>query len=584
MPRVLIVDHDPVFSETLASIVTGLGHQSKQARTLAEALAAGRKHDTDIVYVTSQLPDGSGLLAIAQLNAMRGHPEVIVTTDTPTPDGAEKAIRNGAWDYVEKQGTVDRMVLPLIRAIDYRGKRPARNGAVKLKRDGIIGDSAGIKKCLSLVAEAASSDASALLLGETGVGKEVFARAIHDNSLRATGPFVAVDCASMSRTLASSILFGHRKGAFTGADKDREGLVAQAHNGTLFLDEVGELPLTMQKIFLRVLQEHRFRPVGARTEKTSDFRLICATNRNLDEMVARGTFRSDLLFRIRTVVMALPPLRDRSDDLPRLIEHYVKQLCGKYGMPAKGLSPDLLDVAQKYAWPGNVRELIHTLERAVLAAKDTSKIFSRHLPDHIRINIARAAAGENYQDESQVPLRKGAFCALQNESDNPYVSRLASSPKELSAPITNGMATNSDSAIRIAHPSQSPDNASPHVPFSIDAPATHEGVGEQTFPPVGTLSSHSSAMPDNTYTQNGTSIDHTTSAKSDTPLADSVITDTSLNPPFIKPFFEFRDEAFKQYLQNLMQLSNGKVAAACELSGLSRSYLYDLLKKYSVEK
>lgn len=584
MPRVLIVDHDPVFSETFGSIVTGLGHQSKQARTLAEAFAAGRKHDTDIVYVSTQLPDGSGLLAIAELNAMRGHPEVIVTTDTPTPDGAEKAIRNGAWDYVEKQGTVDRMVLPLIRAIDYRGKRPAKNGAVKLKRDGIIGNSAGIKKCLSLVAEAASSDASALLLGETGVGKEVFARAIHDNSLRATGPFVAVDCASMSRTLASSILFGHRKGAFTGADKDREGLVAQAHNGTLFLDEVGELPLTMQKIFLRVLQEHRFRPVGARTEKTSDFRLICATNRNLDEMVARGTFRSDLLFRIRTVVMALPPLRDRSDDLPRLIEHYVKQLCGKYGMPAKGLSPDLLDVAQKYSWPGNVRELIHTLERAVLAAKDTSKIFSRHLPDHIRINIARAAVGGSHQDDIQIPLRKGAFCALQNDSENPYVSRLATSPAELSAPVSNDMAKNSANTSNTTQPSQ-PANNTPAQAISPIAPVAETENSEKNDPTLaGTLSSHSPAPPENTYTQSDTHNHEAKSAITDTATSNSTIADTTSASLSIKPFFEFRDEAFTHYLQNLMQLANGKVAVACELSGLSRSYLYDLLKKYSIGK
>ncbi|SIO13926.1 sigma-54-dependent transcriptional regulator [Halodesulfovibrio marinisediminis] len=566
MARVLIVDNDPVFSETLSSIVTGLGHRSKQVKSLNEAFASGRKHDTDIVYLNTQLPDGNGLLAIAQFNAMRGHPEIIVMTGTPTPDGAEKAIRNGAWDYVEKQSTVDRMVLPLIRAIDYRGKRPTKNGAVKLKRGGIIGNSAGIKKCLSLVAEAASSDASALLLGETGVGKEVFARAIHENSLRATGPFVAVDCASMSRTLASSILFGHRKGAFTGADKDREGLVAQANNGTLFLDEVGELPLAMQKIFLRVLQEHRFRPVGARTEKTSDFRLICATNRDLDEMVARGTFRSDLLFRIRTVVMALPPLRDRADDLPKLIEHYVKQLCGKYGMPAKGISPDLLDIAKKYPWPGNVRELIHTLERAVLASKDTPKIFSRHLPDHIRINIARAAADRTQREEPPIPLHKGASCAISDAEqglDN-YTVRLASSPKEQTRP-------------RLVHP-QSPPSLRPNAePNSVGI--SNNKVHSSELPRQG---EHSLAAP--ISSQSGTEHYRQDSAYPDKKIGNSAIADTLSSPDSIKPFFEFRDEIFTQYLQNLMTLADGKVATACKLSGLSRSYLYDLLKKYTVKK
>lgn len=575
MARVLIIDHDPVFSETLASIVTGLGHRSKQAKSLAEAFASGRKHDTDIVYLNTQLPDGNGLLAIAQLNAMRGHPEIIVMTGTPTPDGAEKAIRNGAWDYVEKQSAIDRMVLPLIRAIDYRGKRPARNGSVKLKRSGIIGNSAGIKKCLSLVAEAASSDASALLLGETGVGKEVFARAVHENSLRANGPFVAVDCASMSRTLASSILFGHQKGAFTGADKDREGLVAQANNGTLFLDEVGELPLAMQKIFLRVLQEHRFRPVGARTEKTSDFRLICATNRNLEEMVARGTFRSDLLFRIRTVVMALPPLRDRTDDLPHLIEHYVKQLCGKYGMPAKGISPDLLDLTKEYSWPGNVRELIHTLERAVLAAKDTPKIFSRHLPDHIRINIARAAADKTQQEikalteNNQIPLHQGASCSineLENATDN-YTARLATSPVEQAPPQSIHTQPSMHAS---SYANNGLDNrtltTSRTIPAAGATQRTKEVVIVQSTPRFGT--------------SNKTLLSEDTDNNSPT----SVITDSILPNNTIKPFFEFRDELFENYLQHLMTLAGGKVAIACKLSGLSKSYLYDLLKKYPIKK
>ena len=567
MARVLIIDHDPVFSETLSSIVTGLGHRSKQVKSLAEAFSCGRKHDTDIVYVNTQLPDGSGLVAIAQLNAMRGHPEVIVTTNTPTPDGAEKAIRSGAWDYVEIQGAVDRMVLPLIRALDYRGKRPAKNGNLKLKRGGIIGDSTGIKKCLSLVAEAASSDASALLLGETGVGKEVFARAIHENSLRENGPFVAVDCASMSRTLASSILFGHRKGAFTGADKDREGLVAQAHNGTLFLDEVGELPLAMQKIFLRVLQEHRFRPVGARTEKTSDFRLICATNRNLDEMVARGTFRSDLLFRIRTVVMALPPLRERADDLPRLIEHYVKQLCGKYGMPAKGLSPDLLDVAKIYSWPGNVRELIHTLERAVLAAKDTSKIFSRHLPDHIRINIARAAAHRPEKVEAPVPLRQGAYCSL---TDGSGTAPSTSADAHQAAPPHAKQARQATAhpAGNVAAHQYAPENP----PLASDMSTAEGHIAEN---------STNELLANKSYSQNGTVVQSVHSASTDTM---SAITDSAKSTTTVQPFFEFRDAAFSQYLTELMQQANGKVATACELSGLSRSYLYDLLKKYSVSK
>lgn len=396
MARILIIDGDPAFRDTLGAIVTGLGHHADHAATLAEAMAPAPTpaRGTDIIFLNARLEDGSGLDALPRLRNSPGKPEIIIVTDAATPDGAERAIRNGAWEYLPKQGTVDRMVLPLLRALEYRGRKPSKREEVRLKRDSIIGNGAGITRCLNIVSEAAASDASALLYGETGVGKEVFARAIHENSQRHSGPFVAVDCASLSRTLAGSTLFGHRKGAFTGADKDRDGLVAQAHRGTLFLDEVGELPLAMQKIFLRVLQEHRFRPVGGRAEITSDFRLICATNRNLEEMVSRGTFRSDLLFRMRTVVMHIPPLRERTEDLPELAEHYTRRICGKYGMPMKSLSTDLQAALREYLWPGNVRELIHTLERAVLAAQDDPKLFSRHLPDHVRISIARAAASD----------------------------------------------------------------------------------------------------------------------------------------------------------------------------------------------
>jgi len=396
MARILIIDGDSAFRDTLGAIVSGLGHHADHAATLAEAMAPAPTpaRGTDIIYLNARLEDGSGLDALPRLRNCPGKPEIIIVTDAATPDGAERAIRNGAWEYLPKQGTVDRMVLPLLRALEYRGRKPSKREEVRLKRDSIIGNGAGITRCLNIVSEAAASDASALLYGETGVGKEVFARAIHENSQRHSGPFVAVDCASLSRTLAGSTLFGHRKGAFTGADKDRDGLVAQAHRGTLFLDEVGELPLAMQKIFLRVLQEHRFRPVGGRAEITSDFRLICATNRNLEEMVSRGTFRSDLLFRMRTVVMHIPPLRERTEDLPELAEHYTRRICGKYGMPMKSLSTDLQAALREYLWPGNVRELIHTLERAVLAAQDDPKLFSRHLPDHVRISIARAAASD----------------------------------------------------------------------------------------------------------------------------------------------------------------------------------------------
>ncbi len=204
-----------------------------------------------------------------------------------------------------------------------------------------------------------------LLTGETGTGKEVFARAIHENSARAEHNFVVVDCTALPATLVESVLFGHEKGAFTGADRAQAGLIKQAHSGTLFLDEIGELPLAVQKAFLRVLQEHRFRPVGAKREVESNFRLIAATNRNLEKMVQDGTFRSDLLFRVRTLTVELPPLSARKEDIKELAMYHMARVCERYQIGTKGFSPEFFDALMAYEWPGNVRELVNAMERAV---------------------------------------------------------------------------------------------------------------------------------------------------------------------------------------------------------------------------
>ncbi|MFV0348068.1 MAG: sigma-54-dependent transcriptional regulator [Halodesulfovibrio sp.] len=583
MARIFIIDADPAFCESLGAIVAGLGHQAEHAQSLTVALASPALRNADILFLNTTLPDGSGLETLPKLRTLPAKPEVIMTTDAATADGAERAIRNGAWDYVAKQGAVDRMVLPLIRALDYRGRKPGkRGGEVQLKRDSIIGGSPGLARCLDIVSEAAASDASTLLYGETGVGKEVFARAIHDNSQRNSGPFVAVDCASLSRTLAGSTLFGHRKGAFTGADKDRDGLVAQAHRGTLFLDEVGELPLAMQKIFLRVLQEHRFRPVGGRAEITSDFRLICATNRNLEEMVSRGTFRSDLLFRMRTVVMHIPPLRERIDDLPELANHYIRRMCGKYGMPAKSISTDLHAALREYQWPGNVRELIHTLERAVLAAQDEPKLFARHLPDHVRISIARAAAN-TLQPEDALPASAPTFLKeagnTSDEAQGTAAGTAVAHPVE--RPVRSDLLP--DAADTFTPPFRP--GASCSIADAADSVATAAlseprdeitQIGNTAHPGIAPIANMPQAAYGSPLPESGSWIP----APTTNPY--SVIADKQSPRQILQPFFTFRDEVFLSYLTELMQQSNGDMAAACALSGLSRSYLYDLLKKYGI--
>jgi two-component system NtrC family response regulator len=262
---------------------------------------------------------------------------------------------------------------------------------VALKVEGIVGSSPKLRACLDTLAQAASSEANVLVTGETGTGKELFAWAIHRNSARSGRNFVVVDCAALPETLVESTLFGHVRGAFTGADKPRDGLVRQADGGTLFLDEIGELSITIQKAFLRVLQEKRFRPVGGGQEVTSDFRLVAATNRPLEDLIRAGGFREDLLFRLRTLVLELPPLREMKEDIKGLMLHYLVRFCEQYDLPMKGYSPDFLELLQAYDWPGNIRELIQALEKAIISAKEEPVLFPKHLSDHIRIHLARAA-------------------------------------------------------------------------------------------------------------------------------------------------------------------------------------------------
>jgi two-component system, NtrC family, response regulator len=239
-----------------------------------------------------------------------------------------------------------------------------------------------------------------LISGETGTGKELFARAIHTNSPRsrsftaskssnprAEKNFVVVDCAALPETLVESVLFGHARGAFTGADRDHDGLIAQADGGTLFLDEVGELPLEIQKTFLRVLQERRYRPVGAKQERESKFRLVAATNRDLADMVNQDSFRKDLLFRLRTLTIDLPPLRERTGDIKDLLRYHTSRLCESYGISPKGLSVELMDALSAYSWPGNVRELINTIDGMLAVAPNDGTLYPKHLPLNIRVMV-----------------------------------------------------------------------------------------------------------------------------------------------------------------------------------------------------
>jgi two-component system, NtrC family, response regulator len=392
MARVLIIEDDPVVARILEQAVRALSHEPVAAATMGEGLRQAGAAAFDAMFLDLVLPDGNGLEALPSLRALPSRPEVIILTASGSSDSAETAIRNGAWDYLQKPISSKEIALILSRVVQYRQGLHQGPMAIKaLKTERIVGSSPRMQSCLDLLAQAAASEAGVLLSGETGTGKELFARAVHENSVRAAGEFVVVDCASLPESLVAGILFGHEKGAFTGADKAREGLVKQADGGTLFLDEVGELPPALQKAFLRVLDEKKFRPLGSGREIGSDFRLIAATNRDLAEDCAGGAFREDLYYRLRAITIELPPLRERAGDAHAIVLAHLARLCEKNGLPTKGVAPDFLEAVAGYSWPGNVRELIHALERAIIDAYGDNLLFAKHLPLQIRIATAKSA-------------------------------------------------------------------------------------------------------------------------------------------------------------------------------------------------
>ncbi len=384
-----------------------LGHSAACAGNLADGLQKIQAEPYAIAFLEARLPGGSTQDGILKIKEGERSPEIIVVADRGDPDEAELAIASGAWDYLEKAVVPEFIKLHVGQILEYRAEKGPGKSPVDLDRKEIIGNSCRLTPSLDLLAQAAQSDVNVLITGETGTGKELFAKAIHHNSQRAGENFVIVDCTALPETLVESILFGHTRGAFTGAYLSRDGLVKQADKGTLFLDEIGELPLGLQKTFLRVIQEHRFRPVGGNQEIASNFRLVVATNRDLEQMARKGTFREDLLFRLRSLVIALPPLRERLDDIKELTLHYMGVLCRRFRLEPKGFSPDFWSIVHNYPWPGNVRELVQALEKALLSSKDDPIIFPKDLPTNIRIQVAR----KNFSGRAAVQEHPGSGAA-----------------------------------------------------------------------------------------------------------------------------------------------------------------------------
>lgn len=403
MAKVLIIDDDLDICQFLTERLTGIDHSVAYALNIREGLAILRSQSFEVVFLDVQLPDGSGLDVLSNICEHPEAPEVIIMTGEGDPEGAQKAIQDGAWEYLQKPLDISKIIVTINRVLQYRSNLSKNTNIQEdFKFEGFIGKSLKVREIFGLLAQAAATDSNVLITGETGTGKELFANAVHANSSRAARDFVVVDCAALPENLVETILYGHEKGAFTGAERSRIGLVTEADRGTLFLDEIGELRLSTQKIFLRVLQEQRYRPVGGRSDKTSDFRLIAATNRDLEQMVAEGLFRADLFYRLKTFEIHLPPLRSYRDDLREMVVSQTNKFCLKNSIQPKGFSPDFFEVLSAYHWPGNIRELFHVLEVSIVNAINDPILFAKHVPQKVRSQVSKLAVVSK-----EAPSQKG---------------------------------------------------------------------------------------------------------------------------------------------------------------------------------
>lgn len=386
MYQIHIIDDDKQCRDLFAKRVEKMNFLPIVSENIKSGLNALKEFKPDLVLLDVNLPDGSGLDIIDEIKNSDSSPEVIILTSESDIKGAEIAIDNGAWAYLDKVASNAQFKLNIERALQFHSERLKKEKVISIDNSGLIGSSNIFQKCMDFLALSSQSNANVLLHGETGTGKELFATAIHNNSQRKGKRFVVIDCASLPENLVESVLFGHEKGAFTGADSKREGLLKQADGGTLFLDEIGEMPLNLQKSFLRALQERRFRPVGSNNEIHSDFRLISATNRNLKTMVKEGTFRSDLLFRINSLSTELPSLRERKDDIKEITRFYAARFSNQLGITEKGFDSGYFEVLEQYNWPGNIRELVNVIETSIAKAGNSPTLYEIHLPNEMRVS------------------------------------------------------------------------------------------------------------------------------------------------------------------------------------------------------
>jgi DNA-binding NtrC family response regulator len=387
--KIVVIDDEPVIAKGCQWVLSDRGHSVDMCGTGKAGMEAIQKIAYDLVLLDMKLPDLGGMEVLKEIRQTRPGLYVIVMTGYSTVQDAVDAIKLGAFDYLPKPFTDEALILTVEKALEK--KRMVEENLYLRKElfnrfsfENIVGESPKILEVFSQIQKVAPTDSTVLLYGESGTGKELFARAIHIHSLRASRQFVAVDCSTLSPSLLESELFGHVKGAFTGATWDKEGLFDVAHGGTLFMDDVTNLNLEIQAKLLRVLEAGQYKPVGTSHFHTTDVRIIAATNRDLRRMVEEGEFREDLFYRINVFPIYIPPLRERKDDIPRLAYHFLRLFSRKTGKRIEGFSDEALESLIHYDWPGNVRQLKNTVERLVIMAEGTT-LDLLYLLDHLEM-------------------------------------------------------------------------------------------------------------------------------------------------------------------------------------------------------
>jgi two-component system NtrC family response regulator len=382
--HILIIDDEEQLRKLLSRLLALEGYTLHEAANARAALKVLEKEEVQVVLSDVKLPDGNGVELANTIKTKHPETEVIVLTAYGNIADGVQAIKNGAFDYITK-GDDNNRILPLVsKAMDkamlqFRVRDLEKKIGNKYSFDNIIGHSEEIMAAITLAEKAAPADITVLLLGETGAGKEVFAQAIHQGSNRRQQPFVAVNCSAFGKDILESELFGHVAGAFTGAVKDKKGFFEEARGGTIFLDEIGEMPAELQAKLLRVLETQEFYKVGEATPTQTDVRIIAATNRNLESEIADGHFRADLYYRLSAFQIQLPSLNQRKKDIPMLADWFIRQLGPKLNKRVTGMTPAFLEALQQHTWKGNIRELRNVIERAVILA-DTDKLDAAVLP------------------------------------------------------------------------------------------------------------------------------------------------------------------------------------------------------------